>query len=140
MPAILTLHSGAALARSSNLISEAPAGLTDADATHTVCVDKSSVTDLGSGVYDLGPSRDAHVTMIDNRNSYYMSQGKSKPISPSAMCEMGSVANIEDPYGNFYWKDAATNDWRKSQVKQGFVASMGAYSSFAFDVSKSFIE
>jgi hypothetical protein len=137
MPAILTLQSGAALARSSNLIGEAPAGFSDPEATHTICVDKSSVTDLGNGIYDLGPSRYADATLIDNKHQYYITKSEDYPISARAMCEKGSAANN----GPFYWKDRNYSPpWRSAELKQGFVVSAGAYSSFAFDVSKSFIE
>jgi hypothetical protein len=139
MPAILTLQSGAALARSSNLISEMATESAEFAATHTHCVDKGSVIqDFGDGTYDLGTTRSAHVTNIANDNTYYLSKGQNDPVSPRAMCEMGTSATKD---GVFYWKEGDL--WVSSDLNsgnQGFVVSAGAYSSFAFDVSKSFIE
>jgi hypothetical protein len=69
MPAILTLHSGAALARSSNLIGQAPPGTTD-EYGRTLCLDTTGltqVTEYGT-VYDLREPPSGVVNVIPDRN------------------------------------------------------------------------
>jgi hypothetical protein len=68
MPAILTLQSGAALARSSNLISAASSGTTDR-LGRTLCLDTNSVKPAGRhrGVYDLDDPPYAEVNIISDR-------------------------------------------------------------------------
>src|SRR6056297_4326102 len=68
MPVVLTLHSGAALARSSNLISGTVTPHMD-DARRTACLDTSSVDPAGSpDLYDLGERPHARVHMINDRD------------------------------------------------------------------------
>jgi len=62
MPAILTLQSGAALARSSNLISAAPRGTTDRRG-RTLCLDTSTVSQAGPrpGMYEMNGHAEVNI-------------------------------------------------------------------------------
>jgi hypothetical protein len=127
MPAILTLHSGAALARSSNMISAAPSGTTDGMG-RTLCVDKSSVVyadaDGSSEIFDLGepPSAEMNIIRGPTEVQYFESENSSTPIAADAMCERGGV---------FSWKPEGGNKWESKQLNQGFVTSVGAWTSIA---------
>ena len=96
MPAILTLHSGAALARSSNLISASSSDTTDGMG-RTLCVDKSSVVyadaDGSSEIFDLGepPSADLNIIRGPAEVQYFEGESSSTPISPGAMCRPFTV-------------------------------------------------
>jgi hypothetical protein len=85
VPAILTLHSGAALARSSNLISTVADVPDDTDIFH--CLDTNSVDHVGGSVYDLGESGEATVTNIPADRTYY--DAAHNPVSPAEMCQTG---------------------------------------------------
>ena len=124
MPAILTLHSGAALARSSNLISASSSDTTDGMG-RTLCVDKSSVVYAGDQgeIYDLDEPPYAEVNIIRGPDEvqYYETQGGSTPILPGAMCEKGGP----------FWSKPAGGKWEAKQLNQGFVTSVGAWTSMA---------
>jgi hypothetical protein len=126
MPAILTLHSGAALARSSNLISASSSDTTDGMG-RTLCVDKSSVVyadaDGNSEIYDLDEPPHAVVNIIrgPDKVQYFESENSGTPIAPGAMCEKGGV---------FSWKPPG-DKWQSKQLNQGFVTSVGAWTSMA---------
>ena len=126
MPAILTLHSGAALARSSNMISAAPEGTTDG-LGRTLCLDKGSVVPADDylEIYDLGEPPSADVTIIrgPGERKYFARVGKHKrvKISPDAMCERG---------GKYYWR-SNRGDWQQVQVRKGIVVSSGAMASIS---------
>jgi hypothetical protein len=126
VPAIVTLYSGAALARSSNLISTD--GTPGAENNKYRCLDTSSVlkTDKPT-VYDLGNDPMAHVTRIDSTRQYYKStwngQVGSQTNAPS-MCATG---------GDYYRKD--WTGYKKVNVRQGVLVSATALSSFANDVT-----
>lgn len=73
MPAILTLQSGAALARSSNLISASSPGTTDR-LGRTLCLDTNSVVRAGRhrGVYDMGEDPPHAVVNILRDQEYFV--------------------------------------------------------------------
>lgn len=97
VPTILTLHSGAALARSSNLLHVADGAPVDAKGRN-LCIDESSVK-VESGppkAYDLGEPAHANVTAIPTGRTYYRDTGRDGPtVSPQEMCQTG---------GEFYYK------------------------------------
>lgn len=97
VPTILTLHSGAALARSSNLLHVADGAPVDAKGRN-LCIDESSVK-VESGppkAFDLGEPAHADVTAIPTGRTYYRDTAPDGPtISPQEMCQTG---------GEFYYK------------------------------------
>lgn len=127
MPAILTLQSGAALARSSNMISASSPDTTDGMG-RTLCVDKSSVVyadaDGSSEIYDLGepPSAEVNIIRGPTEVQFYETKSTEFPIRPGAMCERG---------GQFFSKPKG-DPWVQHEVlPQGFVTSTGAWTSIA---------
>src|SRR5690606_14887248 len=69
VPTILTLRSGAALARSSNLVSTST-DLSDPEGDLFHCLDSSSVEQVGANRYDLGEPPEANVTAIRGDRAY----------------------------------------------------------------------
>lgn len=125
LPAILTLQSGAALARSSNLIGAA--GQTGPQGGKYRCLDFDGIGGTDSpNVYDLGDPAMAHVTRIDSESRYYRENpderryGEPDRVSPQRMCQQG---------GDFYRRDNRRT--RRVQVKQGVLVSATALSSFS---------
>lgn len=125
LPAILTLQSGAALARSSNLIGAA--GQAGPDGGKYRCLDFDGISGTKNPkVYDLGNPAMGHVTRIDANSRYYREDpddrkyGDPDRVSPQKMCQQG---------GNFYRKDSWRS--RKVKVKQGVLVSATALSSFS---------
>ncbi len=135
MPAILTLHSGAALARSSNMISAAPSGTTDG-LGRTLCLDEKSVVpgDDYLEIYDLGEPPSADVTIIrgPGERKYYAKVGKRKrvEVSPDAMCERG---------GKYYWRPHRGGQWQEARIQKGIVVSAGAMASISGHVKDNLI-
>ena len=125
MPAILTLQSGAALARSSNMISASSSDTTDG-LGRTLCVEKSSVyPEDGYGEkYDLGNPPHAVVNVIRGPGEmiFYETKNKSTPISPGALCLRGGPA-WEKPDGSQF---LLSRDFGP-----GFVVSSGSMVSIA---------
>lgn len=93
VPSILTLASGAALARSSHCISLAQGAPVDQDGRH-LCLDLGSVTRIGDKRYDLGAPPSGSVTRIPSDRTYYRSGSKQK-VGVQEMCDSG---------GEFYYK------------------------------------
>lgn len=139
VPAILTLQSGAALARSSNLIGANPySGASDGKYN---CLDFDGIdrTDKPN-VYDLGSPPMAHVTRIDADARYYRRDPDSHhgdhggggygggddndDVSKRRMCADG---------GTYYRRDR----WRTRQVnvKRGMLVSATALNSFSSGIS-----
>jgi hypothetical protein len=127
VPAIVTLYSGAALARSSNLIGTNPNQGPEYDKYR--CLDTSSVypTDKPH-IYDLGEDPMAHVTRIDARKRYYRADWRGYPtrqqVSDTEMCEDG---------GQYYRQDWGS--YKKVTVRKGVLVSATALSSFANDIT-----
>lgn len=124
LPAILTLQSGAALARSSNMISTSSPEEAKDSYGRTLCMDGRSVSPAqgeGGQVYDMGEPPYARVTAIADREYYWHSEqdGFGK-IDESEMCEKG---------GTYYYK----RRWGMGQVnvRKGMLVSATALSSFA---------
>lgn len=134
VPAILTLQSGAALARSSNLIGGNP--YSGADHGKYNCLDFDGIqrTDKPN-VYDLGSPPMAHVTRIDADSRYYRKRRESSwgggdhgsygdEVTKRQMCAEG---------GTFVRR----NRWRTSEVtvKRGILVSGTALSSFSSGIN-----
>ena len=98
VPSILTLHSGAALARSSNLLSIADGAPLDAKG-RALCLDESSVepAQAGGKVYDLGEPPHATVTGIPGDKSYYREANADTPkVGPQEMCQSGGDFYVQE--------------------------------------------
>lgn len=122
VPTILTLHSGAALAQTSNLVGAAPTPSVQ-DNTYK-CLDTSSVLRSNKpNVYDLGNPPLGHVTRIQANGSYYRIGSNGQPsnvaVSGPTMCNEG---------GAFYRKSSG---WTQVSVEQGVLVSATALSSFS---------
>lgn len=136
LPAILTLHSGAALARSSNLLSASESFEVDS-LGRTLCVDITSVVPVEdySEIYDLGDPPHAVINVIRGEAEgriYYVNKddrGNGASIHPGLMCEQGGQ----------YWYKPSSGPWEVVDVPQGFVASSMAASSFAMDMTENLI-
>lgn len=128
MPAILTLHSGAALARSSNLISGTPSYSRDSQG-RTLCLDTDSVYPASrrGDIYDLGDPPYARVSAINDRDYWTRpSYHHSDRISESRMCESG---------GTYYYRSRwGWGGWRETKVPRGILVSATALTSFASDI------
>jgi hypothetical protein len=90
VPAILSLRSGAALARSSNLISTVT-DVPDGEQGVYHCLDTSSATQVGNNVYDLGEGGD--FVNIPGDKTFYDEAGNA--VSPADMCQTGGTYYAE---------------------------------------------
>ena len=145
VPSILTLRSGAALARSSNLISTAadlsePGG-TDGQFFH--CLDASSVEQVGVNRYDLGEPPQADVTAISADKAYYDSaEANANQVTPAEMCQNGGTYYVKADGSSIEGKAPATPDFLRQsfipmqengaepvQVAQGGLISATAFTS-----------
>jgi len=114
-PAIATLSSGAALARSSNIIGPTTGPGTDA-LNRTQCLKFGRAVD---GMVDLGVPPSGHVTLITEQDYRVSPQGSALTITEKQMCATG---------GDFYYQHAG---WKTATVPRGIVVSATALSSFA---------
>ena len=97
VPTVLTLHSGAALAMSSNLIRTAVGAQTDPDGNY-LCLDTSSTygETRKRGVYDLGSPAHGEVTAIPSEREYFLEpKDDSRSVTGPEMCDRG---------GTYYYK------------------------------------
>lgn len=131
VPAILTLNSGAALARSSNLVGAA--NYTGPQGGKYRCLDFDGISGTDKrNVYDLGEPAMGHVTRIDADSRYYKSNpdgwggygGGSSEVSKPQMCAEG---------GTYYRKDRYRT--RQVRVKRGVLVSATALSSFSSGIN-----
>lgn len=128
MPAILTLQSGAALARSSNMISPSSPDTTDRRG-RTICLDTNTVdfaSDTGNA-FDLGePPRPATVNIIRRRRYYVEPDRRSDRMTAGEICEKG---------GTYYYKERSSRTWQSIELprfpRSGVVVSSGAMTSMA---------
>ena len=107
MPAILTLQSGAALARSSNLISAAP-GSRNAD-DNALCMDTSTADQLTSGKWDYRDPGYGTVNVIPDADYYPTTEsGKSgEAWTAYTFCEAGGSRKFHD--GGWHQVDLPSN-------------------------------
>jgi hypothetical protein len=126
VPAIVTLYSGAALARSSNLISADPTP--SADGNLYRCLDTSSVYSVGNNTYDLGTPPMGHVTQISSQAKYVKIGSNGQPtniaVTGDQMCATG---------GSYYRK--GYSGFTKVTVRKGAIVSATALGSFANNVT-----
>jgi hypothetical protein len=127
-PAIVTLYSGAALAKSSNLIGTSPN--IAAENSKYRCLDTASVYPTSNpNQYDLGQTPMAHVTQIRTTKQYYPTTNNYSPsgpqVTPKQMCSTG---------GKFVRKDG-WNTYTKVNVSRGAIVSATALSSFSNNVT-----
>jgi hypothetical protein len=132
MPAILTLQSGAALARTSNLVSSSP--IDTRVGTNTVCLDTNSVPQIGDSgdVYDLGDPPKAEITVIPDLDHH-----SAQNMSVTTRVDEGVMCVSEETI--YHYKDS--NDvWQSRQVpSRGIVLSSGAFASIADNVVDPFL-
>ena len=125
MPAVLTLQSGAALARSSNMISATTSRPTDAYG-RTLCLDENSVDDVDHATrrMDLGEPAYGRVSAIRDRDYRMQPRRRAEQVSEARMCDSG---------GTYYYrvKTYYGPRWRQVDVPKGMLVSATALSSFA---------
>jgi hypothetical protein len=142
VPAILTLHSGAALAQSSNLMGTVQSADAALDGSNNMqCLGYESAVGGTPAQLDLGNDPSLHVQYVPKRQ-YYLpnaagSSGDwSKPVSMEYVCQKG---------GTFWWrKDGTSGTPYKltsspggvQQVNYGFMVSATALASFTADIDK----
>lgn len=118
-PVIATLPSGAALARSSNLISSTTAvGAQDAWG-RTQCLENASVYSTDGTTADLGEPPYGRVNAIVDRDHRTDARGSADPVQESDMCVNG---------GTYYYR--APGGWQPVNVPRGMLVSGTALSSF----------
>lgn len=147
VPTILTLHSGAALARSSNLISE-----TNSPADDSYCLDKSNLDHLEGDLYDLGDGGSHTVWKMPKKTTYYTEKkqsqsgdwgqggnekkgkggGDSLPKEEElAGDKLGREAACKYTGGDLHYKNGnKIKTWHREQNKPGILVSAIALSSF----------
>ena len=124
MPVILTLQSGAAMARTSNLISAAPPETRDS-LDRTLCLDTNSVYPVGDSghTYDLGEPPRANVNIITDRRYKRRTTTGYVQVDESEMCTRG---------GTYWYKDRGGNGRQSVTLpRNGIVVSSGAMTSIA---------
>ena len=121
MPLVLTLQSGEALARSSNLIAAAPGSRnTDGDA---LCLDTSTAVPL-DGKYDLRDPGFATVNQIPDVDYYPLDSGRSvSPTTADTFCNVGG--SMQHHAGGWHQVDLPTN---------GIIVSANSFSSVSAKV------
>jgi hypothetical protein len=118
-PVIATLPSGAALARSSNIIGPTSGSAKDSKG-RTLCLNRNSGTPVGGGRIDLGPRPSGQAVAIRERDYRTAGSLSADPISEKAMCQQG---------GQFqYWNSGS---WKTVDVPRGMAVSAMAMASFA---------
>ena len=144
VPTILTLHSGAALARSSNLIGTVDSASRAKNRSGQIqCLDQASAVDGTPAKLDLGEQPMLHVQYI-NQRSYYRGKSNgqtgdlSRPVSIEQMCREGGTFWYREQSGNWWspqlkWK-ATTGGYNNRGVERGFLVSATALTSFASSI------
>jgi hypothetical protein len=119
-PIIATLPSGAALARSSNLIGTASAASAKDAQGRTLCLDRTSGTGVyQNGALDLGVPARGKLSAIKDRNYRVDDSFGAASITESEMCKQGGTY--------YHWNSG----WRQVKVPKGILVSATALSSFA---------
>ena len=137
LPAVMTLQSGAAFARSSNVLGASTMDVTD-PLGRTMCIDLASVVPIDdySRIYDLGHPPSAVVNVIRGEEEgrlYYVNRRDRRDgrpaVHPGLMCERG---------GQFWFKPVGRR-WQSVEIPKGFVASSGAIHSFATEIHQNLV-
>jgi hypothetical protein len=117
-PVIATLHSGAALARTSNVITATSIGSQNLS---TLCLDANSgLGPVSASAIDLGEPPSGYVSAITDRDHRLEANSGSLAVTEAQMCNAG---------GTYYYK--TSGGWNSVQVPRGIVVSATALSSFA---------
>jgi hypothetical protein len=120
-PIIATLPSGAALARSSNVIGASSATAAKDPQGRTQCLDlNSGAPNATNTLIDLGPHPQGALTKIKDRDYRVDNKWSAAKITEADMCKKG---------GSSY--HYANGSWRKVTVPKGMLVSATALSSFA---------
>ncbi len=143
MPVVLTLQSGAALARSSNMISTSQYATEDRHG-RALCLDTESVYPVdGSGhLYDMGDPASAHVYAINEREYRTAPDPDAPRMTKEQVCQSGRPGYYESGYEWYGDGDDDDDDdesryrrrWEHVQVRRGVLVSATALSSFAGSV------
>ena len=142
MPVVLTLQSGAALARSSNMISASRYSSEDRRG-RTLCLDTESVNPVGGSdhLFDLGEPPRAHVFAINDRDYRTAPDSNAPRITEEQICQSGQPGYFQSDY-DFVSPDGSDDgdgsvyqrQWEQVQVRRGVLVSATALSSFAGSV------
>ena len=152
LPTVLTLHSGAALAMSSNVIRQAVGAPKDPNGNY-LCLDVSSTygETRKRGVYDLGSPPHAEVTAIPSETPFYAEpKDGSRQVTGPEMCDRGGTYYYKEAdsrrgfYGGYRrrkfdgWGDKSGggfggghDGWIQGEVPRGVMCSATAMASFA---------
>jgi hypothetical protein len=135
LPMILTLQSGAALARSSNLIGgTSEASAKDADG-NTLCMDMSYATPIGDK-YDLGPTPgDVVVNMYPDceysKKQMPLLRRRGPASSAGQRVTVGVQEVCESPIDSTFYFKNGPGGWQPLPGGNGALVSLVAISSFA---------
>ena len=122
MPVVLTLQSGAALARSSNMISASRYSSEDRHG-RTLCLDTDSVNPMDGSdhLYDLGEPARAHVYEINEREYRIAPHRNARRITEEQICSSGRPGFYRGEYG---WESVSGDDLELSG-EAGEVGELG---------------
>lgn len=127
VPTVMTLHSGAALARSSNLVGVGPTAGSEGGKFR--CMDTETVYKTDNpNVYDLGDPPMAHVTTIRDNVTYQRLErvGNSSNFKPGATVHASDMCREG---GTFYRNSGSSSG--NVAVKRGVLVSATALASFS---------
>ena len=149
LPAVLTLQSGAAFARSSNLISASNTPTVDGRG-RTLCLKLDSVYPVrGSHTrFDLGEPASADVIALNNRDYRVFPSRYAPRIGEARACQEGRTVyyvSTRESGSDSYFSTSSTVDgqtgdgyhyyyrrrWKRLDVPRGVLVSATALSSFA---------
>ncbi len=119
MPALVTLQSGAAFARSSNLISASPRDHKDRW-RRTLCLDLKSAypADGSRRLYDLGEPAFGKVSAIRDRYYYGVTRHGVRRVSAAQMCEEGGTYYYRERQRYQYGRDRGVNQHDLQQISE----------------------
>lgn len=122
VPTVLTLHSGAALARSSNLIGTIDVPKQDESAFCLETTGLTTVPDTNPPMYDLGAQPTANVREYSHTRQYYSDYSCTVKAYPGDMCRNG---------GSYWYKKSDGTKVKVQFPTGGGLVSATALSSFA---------
>ena len=138
MPTVLTLQSGAAYARTSNLLSVSQVPYRDGRG-RLLCLDLNSVNmvERGGNVADLGLNPSARVVAISERDYRVAPDPLAGRISEERACLEGrTVYYVESGVSsNELVQDVGEGDWLQARVPRGAFVSATALASFAGNIT-----
>ena len=124
VPTILTLTSGAALARSSNLI-----GVTQSTTQDPVlCLDPASAQRVTDSIYDLGSPAYGEVTRFSSANKYRDKANPGTELSHQQACKLNGTLQVKYNY---------SGTWVDKPRTPGHFVSNAAVASFGTRILQS---